>query len=224
MTFSIVARDAASSKFGIAIATRHLAVGALCCHAQSGIGAIATQASTNPLLGIRGLRLLAEGINAEDTLRLLLNSDEGRDHRQVHIVDHHGQTAGWTGEKCVTWAGSNAMPGFSVAGNMLANADVIAAMAAEYTAPHETLPFAERLLNALRAGEAAGGDKRGRQSAALRIVGTELYPELDLRVDDHPDPIAELYRIYSESQKDYYQTFRKNMPGQAQPFGIIDDK
>ena len=219
MTFSIVARDTSSGKFGVAISTRNLAVGALCCHAQAGIGAIATQASTNPLLGINGLRLLAEGLDAQATLNRLSEGDEGRAHRQLHIVDQTGKTAAWTGDQCVDWAGNRALSGFSVAGNMLTGADVIAAMAAAYAAQPETVPLAERLLSALAAGQAAGGDKRGRQSAALLIVSTELYPDLDLRVDDHVDPVAELHRIYQESQKDYYQTFRKNMPTQANPFG-----
>lgn len=224
MTFSIVAWDPATGMTGVAVATKHLAVGALVPHAKSGVGAIATQAQTNPLLGIRGLRILenrtaSESIfdetPADAVLGLLLQDDDDRQQRQVHLVDHNGHTAAWTGRDCVDWAGHLTFPNFSVAGNMLVGEQTLQAMAAAYQAK-QGMEFCERLLQALEAGDAAGGDKRGRQSAALYVVHNEVYPYLDLRVDHHGNPVAELHYLFEESRKDYYQSFRQTMPSHSQ--------
>ena len=201
MTWSILARDEAG-RLGVAIASRFFAVGALCIHAQRGVGALATQALMNPLYGPQGLRLLAAGQSAAQVVAALTGGDEGRAQRQLHVLPAAGPGAAHTGERCVDWFGHETFDGFSVAGNMLAGPQVIEATAQAYRDAHR-LPFAERLLVAMQAGEAAGGDKRGKQAAALRLHADEDHPQLDLRVDDHAEPLAELQRIYRKSLERY---------------------
>jgi uncharacterized Ntn-hydrolase superfamily protein len=218
MTWSIIARDA-SGAFGVAIATRFFAVGALCPHAQSGVGALSTQALVNPHYGRQGLELLRAGVAAAEVVKHLIAPDEGREHRQLHVIDTAGRIAQHTGAECVGWAGAVAGEGFSVAGNMLANEQVIQQTARAF---HESKkPFAERLISALRAGEAVGGDKRGKQSAALLICSTEEYPELNLRVDDHAEPLAELSRLY-EKAHERFVPYLKCSPSKARPWGVLD--
>lgn len=200
MTWSIVARDGASGAFGVVVATRFFAVGALCPHADGGVGALATQALINPTFGARGLRLLREGLSAQQVLEVLVASDPGQAVRQLHLQDNRGGMAVHTGAQCVPWCGHLIRQGFSVAGNMLAGPQVLDETARAYEAGADQ-PFAQRLILALQAGEAAGGDKRGKQSAALRIHTTEEYPALDLRVDDHPDPLSELFRLEAVSRE-----------------------
>ena len=218
MTFSIVAWDKTTRMTGVAVATKHLAVGALVPHAKADVGALATQAQTNPLLGIKGLKLLEQhhlgskiAITPKEVITTLLEEDLDRHHRQVHLVDCQGRTSAWTGSQCVDWAGHLTFDNFSVAGNMLVGEQTLTAMADAYQAK-EGMEFCERLLQALEAGEAAGGDKRGRQSAAIYVVHQDDYPYLDLRIDHHDDPIAQLRYIFEESRKEYYQSFRKSMP------------
>lgn len=222
MTFSIVAWDRLTGMTGVAVATKHLAVGALVPHAKAGVGAIATQAQTNPLLGIQGLALLTDHellapsqqhpkTLAERVIQQLIQTDTDRDQRQLHLVDRHGHTAAWTGSDCVAWAGHFTFPQFSVAGNMLVGEAVLQAMANRYQ-QSEPEPLAQRLLLALEAGDAVGGDKRGRQSAALLVMHRDPYPHLDLRVDHHDQPIVMLRTLYEESCKEYYQSFRRSMP------------
>ncbi|HUN49565.1 MAG TPA: DUF1028 domain-containing protein, partial [Candidatus Sulfotelmatobacter sp.] len=167
-----------------------------------------------------GLRLLGEGMPAEDVQAALLAGDAGRASRQLHILDAAGRNAAHTGGDCIDWCGHRLGAGFSVAGNMLAGPRVVEDSFAAYAAG-AALPFAERLLAAMAAGEAAGGDKRGKQSAALRIHSTEDYPELDIRVDDHAEPLRELDRLYRESQK-VFGLFRRFLPTRANPAGIHD--
>jgi uncharacterized Ntn-hydrolase superfamily protein len=218
MTWSIIARDA-SGAFGVAIATRFFAVGALCPHAQSGVGALSTQALVNPHYGRQGLELLRAGVAAAEVVNRLVAPDEGREHRQLHVIDTAGRVAQHTGAQCVDWAGAVAGENFSVAGNMLANEQVIQQTARAF---HESRkPFAERLISALRAGEAVGGDKRGKQSAALLICSTEDYPELNLRVDDHADPLAELVRLYHKAHERFVP-YLKCSPSKARPWGVLD--
>ncbi len=219
MTWSIVARDA-DGAFGVAVASRFFAVGALCPHARSGIGALSTQALVNPGYGPSGLDLLERGIAATDAVARLVAGDEGREHRQLHLIDQRGRCAAHTGSLCIDWCGDRAHDGFSVAGNMLAGPAVLDETARAYQT-RAPAPFAERLLAAMAAGEAAGGDKRGRQAAALLIHTTEAYAFLDLRVDDHPDPIAELKRLYQVSLE-RYQPFLACLPSAARPAGITD--
>lgn len=220
MTFSIVAWDQESGMGGIAVSTKFLAVGSLCPFAKAGVGAIATQAFVNPTFGPRGLSLLEQGISVEDVAQALLHSDEGREHRQLHMVDAQGNTTAFTGAETVDWAGHKSFPGFSVAGNMLVGEATIAAMADAFRV-NDDQPLPERLLRALEAGQAAGGDKRGRQSAALYVVGSENYPHIDFRVDDHPDPVVELRRVFEEAKKEYLP-FKQFLPTKAQPAGIYD--
>jgi uncharacterized Ntn-hydrolase superfamily protein len=220
MTWSIVARDPVTGAFGVAVATRFFAVGALCAHADGGIGGLATQALINPTFGARGLRLLREGVPAQVVMDLLLAADPGRESRQVHLQDASGAIATHTGSECIPWCGHAVHEGFSVAGNMLAGPQVIAETARVYIDGAD-LPFARRLIRALQAGEAAGGDKRGKQSAALRIHTTEDYPALDLRVDDHSDPLAELERLEQVSRERFVH-FAKFFATRDKPGGVFD--
>lgn len=220
MTWSIIARDPPTGAFGIAVATRFFAVGSLCPHARSGVGALATQALVNPLYGPDGLRLLGDGASAAEVVVRLTEADAGAAHRQLHVMDRHGGIAAHTGSDCIGWCGDMHAEDISLAGNMLVGPAVLEATAQAYAAS-SALPLAERLIRALEAGEAAGGDKRGKQSAALLIYDTEDYSELDLRVDDHADPLVELRRLYAMSQT-YYTPFKRFLPTRAHPAGIYD--
>lgn len=218
MTWSIIARDA-SGALGVAIATRFFAVGALCPHAESGIGALSTQALVNPHFGKRGLELLRQRVAAPEVVKSLVTPDEGREHRQLHVIDAHGRVGQHTGSQCVDWAGAIAGDGFSVAGNMLAGERVIQETARAYRESKK--PFAERLIAALEAGEAAGGDKRGKQSAALLVVSTEQYADLNIRVDDHGEPLKELRRLYDKAHERFVPYLRCS-PSTKRPWGIFD--
>jgi uncharacterized Ntn-hydrolase superfamily protein len=220
MTWSIIARDNATGRIGIAVATKFFAVGALVPHVAPGQGGIATQALVNPYYGIDGLKLLRAGKGPQEVLDTLLAADDGRESRQLHIMDAVGRIAAHTGRDCVDWCGQLQGDGFSLAGNMLAGARVLDETANAFAA-NAGLPFACRLLAAMRAGEAAGGDKRGKQSAALLIHDTEEWPALDLRVDDHPDPLAELERLERVSRERWVH-FRKFLPSRGNPAGITD--
>ena len=220
MTWSILARDAATGAFGVAVTTKFFAVGAGCPHAMSDAGALATQALINPTLGPRGLRLLAERVPAAAIVETLLASDQGRETRQLHVLDAAGRAAAHTGRDCVGWCGHLIRTGFSVAGNMLAGPKVIEDTADAYEAGAH-LPFAERLIGALDAGQAAGGDKRGKQSAALKIYAGEEYPWLDIRVDDHAEPLVELRRLYEEARRRYL-VFHRFLPTRNDPSGVFD--
>ena len=220
MTWSIVARGPAG-EFGIAIASRFFAVGMLCPHARSGVGAVATQALVNPYYGPKGLDLLAGGLSPSAVVEKLLLEDDGRNHRQVHLLDAQGRIAAHTGSACIDWCGHLAGEGFSVAGNMLAGPEVLGKTAESYRRSNSSLSFPERLLEALHAGERAGGDKRGKQAAALRVHTTEDYAFLDVRVDDHADPIVELKRLYRVSLE-RFQPFSTCLPSKSRPAGITD--
>ena len=222
MTFSIVARDHATGMLGIAVTTKFFGVGSLCPFARAGVGAVATQALVNPTYGPRGLDLLQQGLSPDEVADRLLGEDEGHNHRQLHLVDARGRVAARSGEECVDWFGHepHAAEGFSVAGNMLAGPAVIAETARAYQdALQNGEPLPERLIRALEAGQKAGGDKRGRQSAALYIVSTEVYPYLDIRVDDNPDPVVELRRLYEESKLEYLP-FKDKLATAANPAGL----
>ena len=218
MTWSIIARDA-SGAFGVAVATRFFAVGALCPHAESSVGALCTQALINPYYGSQGLDLLRAGIAAPDVVRQLATPDEGREHRQLHVIDDEGRIGQHTGAKCVDWCGATGGDGFSVAGNMLVGPRVIEETAWAFKA--STKPFAERLIEAMEAGEVAGGDKRGRQSAALLVYSGEQYASLNLRVDDHADPLAELRRLYDKAHERFIP-YLMCSPSKARPWGLLD--
>ncbi len=220
MTWSIIARDRESGAYGVAIASKFFAVGALCLHGEGGVGALSTQALPNPLWGYRGMRLLREGMPATAVVEHLVKPDAGADQRQLHVHDATGGIAVHTGALCIDWCGHVVRPGLSVAGNMLAGPDVVAATAHAFeTSEHKS--FARRLIAALSAGEAAGGDKRGRQSAAVVIWTTEEYPAVSLRVDDHADPIRELERLESIGRQRLFH-YVKFMPTRLNPHGTLD--
>ena len=220
MTWSIIARDAKTGRVGIAVATRFFAVGARVPHIRTGVGAVATQATTNPYFGPRGLALLASGATAIDAVRMLLAADDGREHRQIHIMDAAGRISAATGSSCIPWCGHVIRETFSVAGNMLAGPSVIDATAATYER-NLALPFARRLIAAMQAGEAEGGDKRGRQSAALLIHDGEDVSALDIRVDDHSAPLTELERLEHVARERYVHV-RRFGPTRADPTGLMD--
>jgi uncharacterized Ntn-hydrolase superfamily protein len=222
VTWSIVARDPESGLLGVAVTTKAFATGARWSHAASGIGAIATQSFTNPMFGTRGLRLLAEGVPAPDVLDILIAADEGRAIRQLHLIDAKGRNAAYTGASCVAWCGHKIGDGFSVAGNMLAGPAVVEQTFASYAASAGK-PLPERLIAALDAGQAAGGDKRGRQSAVLLVYSTEDIADIDLRVDDHPEPLTELRRLLGVYVRDI-APFRSVFPTRARPSGLYDTR
>lgn len=220
MTWSIIARDQATGQFGVAVATKFFAVGALVPHIAAGVGGVATQALVNPYYGIDGLRLLREGRSPREVVDTLIAADTGHATRQLHIMDAKGRIASHTGGECVDWCGHLEGDGFSIAGNMLAGSSVLDDTAQAYLAGND-LPFAQRLIAAMRSGEAAGGDKRGKQSAALLIHGEEEWSALDLRVDDHADPLAELERLEAVSRERWVH-FRPFLPTRENPAGITD--
>jgi uncharacterized Ntn-hydrolase superfamily protein len=202
VTFSIAARSADGAWLGVAVASRCLAVGRAVPAAEVGVGAVATQARCNLTYKWRGLEALRSGLSAADAVESLVAGDELRDERQVGIVDRDGASATFTGAQCVPWAGGCSGPGYAIQGNLLAGGQVIEAMERAWLAGAESEPLGRRLLATLLAGDRAGGDRRGRQSAALLVVtpegayegGSDEYA--DLRVDDHLDPVLELGRLY----------------------------
>ncbi|MAB00671.1 MAG: pilus assembly protein [Stappia sp.] len=220
MTYSIVARDRETGQFGVAVASRFFAVGAVVPHMAGGIGAIATQAFISPLYGTDGLEMLKRGASAREVVDAVTGRDAGAHSRQLHVMDVRGGIAAFTGEKCVDWAGHVQGEGVSVAGNMLAGPQVVRETLAAYEAG-EGMPFAERLLAAMEAGERAGGDKRGRQSAALRIHRGEAYPWIDIRTDDHADPLAELRRLLAVAGERYLHV-AETLPTSDNVSGMLD--
>jgi uncharacterized Ntn-hydrolase superfamily protein len=220
MTWSVVARDKVTGQLGAAVATRFFAVGAMVPFVASNVGAIATQALVNPYYGIDGLQLLREGQSSADALEMLKSSDVGQAHRQVQIINARGDVAVHTGKYCLPLSCHAVGDAFSVAGNMLAGQRVIDDAFEAYIRNSE-LPFARRLITAMLAGEAAGGDRRGRQSAALIIMGDNEWPALDLRVDDHPSPLDELDRLERVSQEEWVR-YRPFVPTRNNPAGITD--
>jgi uncharacterized Ntn-hydrolase superfamily protein len=220
MTWSIIAREENTGRVGIIVATKFFAVGSMVPHIKTGAGAIASQAFVSPYYGPKGLALLDAGTSAEQTVERLIAEDEGRQNRQLHVIDRQGRFAAHTGSACVGWCGHELRTSFSIAGNMLAGPGVIAQTARAYER-QDALPLARRLIAAMKAGEAAGGDKRGKQSAALLIHDQEDYPLYDLRVDDHPDPLAEIARL-EEIARQRWIHFRRCMPSRREPSGLID--
>jgi uncharacterized Ntn-hydrolase superfamily protein len=218
MTWSIVARDPASG--ALAVATCAFAVGAHCPYLRAGVGAVSTQSITNRYLGPAILDLMARGVDPATAIDSALTADHGRELRQVHAVDRHGRTAASTGRHCVEYCGDRTGPQFSVAGNMLAGEAVLAATVAAFAAGEE-LALPERLVGALEAGERAGGDRRGRQSAALLLTTSEDFADLDIRVDDHADPLGELARLLGIWRRGWPQRAAW-APSKANPSGATD--
>ncbi len=199
-TFSIAAADPSTGEVGVAVASRFFAVGTVVPWARAGVGAVATQASANTSFGPNGLDLMARGATAEEALKVLLRGDEGRDRRQVGLVSASGDSATFSGPGCNSWAGGRRGPNYAVQGNILTGEPVVVAMENAFLASAGR-PLAERLLLALAAGDAAGGDSRGKQSAALLVCrakgGYNGFTDraVDVRVDDHADPFGELSRL-----------------------------
>lgn len=214
-TFSIVAHCQESGQLGMAIATALPGVGGLCCFVEAGVGAVATQSWVNPGLGSDALNAMRAGTGAGDALTLVLSKDADAELRQLGIVDANGVAAAHTGADCTEWAGHRTGAGFSVQGNMLVGEATLDAMA-EVFGDAADLDLAERLMRALEAGQAAGGDRRGKQSAALLVHEVESWPLIDLRVDDHSDPVAELRRIHLLA-KVQLTPFVRSLPGRQGP-------
>ena len=216
MTYSIVARDPESGDLGVAVQSKFLAVGAVVPWARAGVGAIATQAFANVAYGPDGLALLADGHPADDVLNRLVAADDQREHRQVGVVDARGRAATHTGTDCFAWAGGRTGENFAAQGNILADATVVDGLADTFLAGGQ--PFPELLVACLAAAEAAGGDRRGSESAALLIVrdgggfggGNDRW--VDLRVDQHDDPVGELGRVLA---------FQRLYDGHAQPADLV---
>jgi uncharacterized Ntn-hydrolase superfamily protein len=200
-TYSIVACDLAGGQWGVAVQSKFLAVGSVVPWAEPHVGAIATQSYANPRYGPEGLALLREGRSAEETVEALTAADEGRAERQVGVVDGQGRASSFTGSECHDWAGGRTGPGYAAQGNILVSGETVDALAATFE-QNGHLSLAERLLECLAAAQAAGGDRRGQQSASLLVVEKDAgYAKLsdvvvDLRVDDHESPISELRRLH----------------------------
>ncbi len=207
MTFSIVARSDDGESWGVAVASKFLAVGSAVPAAAAGVGAIATQSAANTTYKAAALLHMREGATAAETLQRLVDADDGRDVRQVGIVDREGRAATFTGATCLDWAGGVAGDGYAIQGNILESGDVVSAMQAAFVDSDASAPLAERLMTALRAGDEAGGDARGKQSAALLVVKDKAgYMgfddiEVELRVEDHTEPITELDRLLELHRK-----------------------
>jgi uncharacterized Ntn-hydrolase superfamily protein len=212
-TYSIAACDLDAGQWGVATQSKFLGVGSVVPWAEPQVGAIATQAYANPRYGPEGLALLRDGLSAEKVVERLTSGDDGRDHRQLGIVDREGRAATFTGSECMEWAGGRTGPCYAAQGNILVSAETVDAIAETFES--SSGPLVERLLDCLDAAQAAGGDRRGQQSAAVLIVEKDGgYAGLsdavvDLRVDEHPKPLEELRRIYAEHQAIFGETPRE---------------
>jgi len=221
-TFSIVGRCARTGQLGVAVSTADVGAGRLVTWARAGVGAVATQSWPSLYLAIDALRLMEEGVSAPEAMTLVLREDPGRAVRQLGVVDARGGSATFSGDECTTWYGGINGPDFAAQGNMLIRGDTVTAMAESFPGTVE-LDLAERLMRALEAGQAGGGDKRGRQCAALLVVDREEYPLWDLRVDEHPQPVAELRRVYEVARLDLLP-FVEGLPTRANPLGSLSDE
>jgi len=219
MTWSILARDPVTGTLGVAVASRFFAVGAICPHVEGRVAALATQALVNPMYAVHAMPRLRMGEAPATVLDSLVAPDKGAGQRQFHIIDATGRIAQHTGDNCVSWAGHVSAENVSVAGNMLAGEATVRATMDAYLSA--TGSMVERLLTAMEAGEKAGGDKRGKQSAGLKIATRDPYPDLDIRADDHPDPLLELRRLYRVSLE-RFAVFRRFLPGNDSDWGTLD--
>lgn len=220
MTWSIVAFDPKTQAFGAAVATKAFAAGAFVPFVRAGVGAVGTQSITNRYLAPAVLDGLERGLSPKLAIEAAVAGDEGRDIRQIHAVDRHGAIAGWTGKHCVEWAGHLGAPFVSVAGNMLSN-DRVAQATLDGFKADPSAPLPERMMAALEAGEAAGGDRRGRQSAAMVLTTTEDFPDLSIRVDDAPEPLPELRRLLEIWRRERAPYLHLS-PSKASPAGMHD--
>ena len=221
-TFSIVGRCKRTGQLGVAVSTADVGAGRMVTWAKAGVGAVATQSWPNLYLAIDGLRLMAEGKTADAALERVIREDPGREVRQLGMVDARGGSATFSGRDCTDWFGGVNGPGFAAQGNMLIRGETVSAMAQAFESGHD-LDLGERLMRALEAGQAAGGDKRGRQCSALLVVDREEFPLWDLRVDEHPQPVAELRRIYEVARLDLLP-FVQGLPTRENPLGTLSDE
>lgn len=204
-TYSIAACDLERGQWGVGVQSKFLAAGSIVPWAEPGVGAVATQALANPRYGPDGLALLRDGLSADETIAALVAADEGRDDRQVGVVDAQGRAATYTGKACLDWAGGTSGPGYAAQGNILVSEETVAGLVNGFEAGAGR-PLAERVVDALAAAQLAGGDRRGQQAAGLLVVqkdggyGGMDDVLVDLRVDDHPEPVAELKRLYGMHQ------------------------
>ncbi len=219
MTYSIIARIPETNEFGIAVASRFFACGALVPYLTHN-AVIASQAFVNPLWGIQSMEMLSKQMKFQDILAILKQEDQGREARQFHGISSFGEIGQFTGSDCLNWAGHIKNKNVSVAGNMLTGPNVIRATLDAWNV-NSHKPLAERLLTSMEAGEAAGGDKRGKQAAALKISNGQPYPFLDIRVDDHADPLGELKRLLAVADE-RYNIFRSALPTVENFSGMID--
>jgi uncharacterized Ntn-hydrolase superfamily protein len=221
-TFSIVGRCERTGQLGVAVSTADVAAGRLVTWARAGVGAVATQSWPSLYLAIDALDQLERGASAQEALERVLANDPGRSVRQLGVVDAAGGSASFSGDECTTWFGEATGPNFAAQGNMLIRGETVAAMAEAFAASADR-DLAERLLVALEAGQGGGGDKRGRQCAALLVVDREAYPLWDLRADEHPEPVAELRRIYEIAKLDLLP-FVEGLPTRENPLGSLTDE
>jgi uncharacterized Ntn-hydrolase superfamily protein len=229
-TYSIAACDLAAKQWGVAVQSKFLAVGSVVPFAEPQVGAIATQAYANPSYGPNGLSLLREGLDAREVLERLTAADDGRDDRQLGVVDAAGGSASWTGPGCNEWAGHLTGPGYAAQGNILVGEETVGALAKTFEA-NAQLPLVQRLLECLAAAQAAGGDRRGQQSASILVVERNGgYAGLsdvlvDLRVDDHERPIQELRRIYELHRRLFEISPREDwLPLEGELRGEVDER
>ena len=220
-TFSIAGHCARTGQLGVAVSTADVGAGRLVTWARSGVGAVAVQSWPNLYGALDALERLEAGDDAEQALDAAIGGDPGRALRQMGVVDRRGRAASWTGEECTPWAGHITGDGFAAQGNMLVGGETVAAMADTFAARAD-VDLAERLLVALEAGQAAGGDRRGRQCSALYVVDREAFPLWDLRVDEHPEPVAELRRIY-EIALEQLLPFVAGLPTRENPEGSLTE-
>jgi len=232
-TFSIVARDTATGEMAIGVQSHWFAVGTVVSWGRSGVGVVATQSLVNPSYGPNGLDLMSQGESAEEALQLLVSADGGRDYRQVAILDSRGGVSVYTGKSCISSASHVIGVDYAVQANMMLNDDVVPAMSRAFL-DHSELPLAERVVKVLQAAQSAGGDIRGKQSAALIVVGPELVEEvwnehnIDLRVDDHTDPLTELerllrvHRAYEHMNRGDLAVENQDMEGALREYGAAE--
>lgn len=233
-TFSIVARDTATGEMAIGVQSHWFAVGTIVSWGRSGVGVVATQSFVNPAYGPNGLELMSQGKSAAEALHILVAADRGRDYRQVAFLDVNGVVSSYTGESCVSSASHAIGENYSVQANMMLNDDVVPAMSSAFL-DHQDMPLAERVLKVLQAAQSAGGDIRGKQSAALILVGPELVEEewkerkIDLRVDDHQDPLSEMerllrvHRAYEHMNTGDLAVENQDMEGALREYGAAEE-
>jgi uncharacterized Ntn-hydrolase superfamily protein len=223
-TFSIAGRCERTGQLGVAVSTADVGAGRLVTWARAGVGAVATQSWPSLYLAIDALRAMESGASAAEAMETVLQGDPGRGVRQLGLVDARGGSASFSGDDCTEWYGEISGPNFAAQGNMLIRGETVSALAESFQSTEGSdLDLAERLMRALEAGQAGGGDKRGRQCAALLVVDREEYPLWDLRVDEHPQPVAELRRVAEVARLDLLP-FVEGLPTRANPLGSLSDE